>query len=1578
MKIAKLLLLLMTTSACVGTNEQQIGDVFGISDTKRNKIPGGCVNAKAIDQTRIQIDYEFPSEVTTGKIHANKIEVASIPSPGEGSIIITNLLEGLKYDFNCFGVINGVTRESEDSVSSKVINRLAPQFDGLKKAELRNPGYVKLNWDEPGAASSGQSALAAYFKIRTFRGASINAELEIYPHLTAFLGQNELIVGQFGDEIDLTFQVSACTFDNICDSNTKIQNVSIPQYMAPLNTKAVAAEGVSGEKTNGYNSVRITTNWDHSANFGGLAKRHLFVSEVNELSTFTNYKTEILTSYNPEKSILFSNAEEGKTYYFIVRGEDRVGQIDNNNNIISYTVPDLTPANFAGLNSLSLGDNKENTVIINFNTIKHSPNDVIKYRLYYTSKSFVSGIQPANACSAKDASWKDYSSALFIEEKLNEQIVFNEAIPRSVYSFCLKTLDFSGNISKTTTSGSITTLDTTAPVFSGAQNDSLVFNNGSSSINPNTLIVKFSKSISLDVSSYKIKFSIKEMETQVVKEVTTVLSKDLFLQRCPGNFCATTYTLSDNIFSGNQEIKVQIQACDDANLLPLGVQNCTTTTNTSNIVSTGDLTGPNFASNTLRALSDAEGKATLNWTNPIPSAGKNYHPSQLNSFKIYLVDTALDSYQSLLARTSSNNVFSVNCNAGLCPSSITISGLEPFSYQTFVAIAFDDVGNPSPMFNLSNVLATTQILDSTPPFFTNTNLSSDAAALKVISPIAYDNQSENGTKIYYQVYFKKDLDFSLSELSDPSLVSGIIQTQSFSYQSYKSNSTSVQNLSFDVPVSNMQVGTYYFTVCSRDESQNKNCIKSSSTFILNDTIAPVFELVQTRSNINLQNLRMEKEKVWRLAIKVEDPTANNGLNLKIWRNDSDSANHLVNTNGAPIINESISSGVQWNSSLLSALENKENWYAHFQIRVWDGYNTVERKLTVKYSTKISIESFRPRTLKSLATTTVAIKGVGFSKATIHGIDSNVIIDGTPCEKLTYVSEKYLLCKITPKSSGAARFTVSDSTNSISIKDLTVGAQDSCINSGNGLYNSPTIICSVQEFLNLLSDTTNGFSSNKFFKLGANLDFTGYTISNRTSILGSANTNEMKLDGDGFFLSNLNILPTNQNGATAIFSLSSKHVKIANLNLLNIKNATSPTTTLNSVLIGSAATTGQDAGSNSFDNIGLFQSKIVGYAGFTSGGLIGSGHLVSFNNIELDMEFDIMYSAGQNQNSSVGALAGIGTFTNISGVNGSVVINGDNTAFSFSSAVGGLMGVGTTSSSTVENISLETVIVPGKSNSNLGAISNAGGLFGRLNLVTNASIQSSSIKFNLSPLYQASTSSKVGSVGGLIGQVTTSTTGAKSNLRFNQVLVNDSNLTIRGTSFSSFGDLGIGGFVGTFTNLNASLLSIVKSRIINSTFNFNNTINLGGFVGAANTNNISYSPFNTEAILSIEDSFTQITISGSSFPEASIGGLFGTNKLSYSADILLNRTYTYNCYQINDNSRTGGLVSEALHQPFALTVNNSYFNQSHAENGCSGKNTSYEDRGIKFNANALNLQATFANFDFTKTWFMNSLTGPELK
>jgi hypothetical protein len=816
-----LVVLMALASGC--ESEVKPSDVFGINGSDKNAIQGGCESATAIDQTRIQVNYHFPSNATMGKIHANGLEVASIPNPGSGSIIIPGLLEGLEYTFRCYGIINGVNRESEKSAVTKVINRLAPQFNGLESAELGLPGFAQLSWQEPGTAAAGVAALTSYFKVRTFRGPKMDEKLEILPAQTAYLGQTSMTVGQFGDELDLTFNISACTMDHVCDANSVSKSVTIPQYMKPINTKALKASGVLGSTEKGLSVVQIDVAWDHTKNYGGLVERQLYVTtnpnHNNDIANFKLYSVTNVVTYDPASAVYFSSAEEGKTYFFIVRGMDRAKQVDENSNVVALTVPDLTPAIFDGIKDIALGANKESDVVVTFNTIDHNDQrQVVNYRLYYTQKPF--GLEPSNACASNNNTYIDYGVANLPVNSQNQTITFSQGSPRTKYDFCLKTIDASGNISKTTMHASITTLDQTAPAFAGAQSDSLTYYNGNTAT-PNTIKVRFPVSSAGDLNNYKLTFKIKNLESEALSEVTKIVGKDLFIQSCNATACSVNYGLTDGVFGENQEISVAISACDDAFILPSGQSNCSLTLAESNKVTTGDMTGPQFLANSLEVVSHVEGGVQFSWTNPAAlGAGGKFDSTQLSYFKIFIVDIANDTYENLIPKTSANTVFKVDCVDRNCPTTFTVSGLEVYKNYDFVMMAFDASGNPSPRFVVTDVVQSLQTKDSTSPTFSALSLSYDEAALSVISPAAWDNQYLNvSNMIYYKVYFKKSLDYTAQELTNPpaSLISSTFSFQTYSEMSMPPN----KKISYAIPLTSRYQGDYFYTVSALDQSGNK-------------------------------------------------------------------------------------------------------------------------------------------------------------------------------------------------------------------------------------------------------------------------------------------------------------------------------------------------------------------------------------------------------------------------------------------------------------------------------------------------------------------------------------------------------------------------------------------------------------------------------------------------------------------------------------------------------------------------------------------------------------------------------------
>ncbi len=288
-------------------------------------------------------------------------------------------------------------------------------------------------------------------------------------------------------------------------------------------------------------------------------------------------------------------------------------------------------------------------------------------------------------------------------------------------------------------------------------------------------------------------------------------------------------------------------------------------------INTGDLTPP--ASFTgIKAASDlestTEAQVIVKWNAP-----GNW--SDYRGFLVYTVD-------------GSNNLTQVKdcaCSGSACPDHITqctVPGLTPYRTYKFHVRAYDASGNVTTNLNPQYSFAAKRALDSTPPVFSSAlQVDYDAGVTLAWSAATSDNQyaSEPGAAIRYQLWRKTGSNFATPKNPNAEADgAALLATQG--------------TLTYTDEVA---AGTYYYTVCALDASNNRKCDGYVASRTVADVIKPTISILDTK---NLTN------KIWDLSFNINDnTTAQDQLQVAVRRKVAATASDFPVAGDDPLTSE---------------------------------------------------------------------------------------------------------------------------------------------------------------------------------------------------------------------------------------------------------------------------------------------------------------------------------------------------------------------------------------------------------------------------------------------------------------------------------------------------------------------------------------------------------------------------------------------------------------------------------------------------------------------------------------------------
>lgn len=484
------LLSLSIFSGCLDT-----GDLAG-TDASSLAIYQGCSSAIARSSTSIEVLFQFPADFDTIQIYRDGTLIGVSRDHSQTSIVDSGLNQGQSYTYYC-NALDGKTI-SAGLYASLATTRLAnaPTFAGVVSTTALSPKSIQVNWNDitPGVP-------AKHFEIYANIGSSVN--WSVHPRLTVSASQLSAVLTNLGDGQMYSVGVRACAISSgltLCDNNTAKQTLSLDDItLAPTSGAITAVRFVNGKPV-------LTASWQES---DGLVKfRHVFRKAPTE-TVFT----ELLPAIYVVDPGLVSNSitVDGAyvsfmNYEFYVVDEDGAGNMSLTTTPFALNSGKLNPPLYPGTNFISAlnGSNVETQASLTFKTVANEVQDPVNGASFYNI--YMSDITNSGgnvACTAgqliKKISVND--TTFFPSYAVDLDTIYNVTglTPRRTYEFCIKTQDSVGNLSGTSTTRQVTTMDLTPPEFVNRNPVTLSVNAPAQTLN-----LSWNQSTSSDVSYYRV------------------------------------------------------------------------------------------------------------------------------------------------------------------------------------------------------------------------------------------------------------------------------------------------------------------------------------------------------------------------------------------------------------------------------------------------------------------------------------------------------------------------------------------------------------------------------------------------------------------------------------------------------------------------------------------------------------------------------------------------------------------------------------------------------------------------------------------------------------------------------------------------------------------------------------------------------------------------------------------------------------------------------------------------------------------------------------------------------------------
>jgi hypothetical protein len=836
---------------------------------------------------------------------------------------------------------------------------------------------------------------------------------------------------------------------------------------------------------------------------GAVAKRYLYRKIGGAVGiTLADYSLDVVVSvaipHEVPERIARSNIQENVVYHYAIVDEDAKGQRCSLSAPVSYQVNDLTAPTFPGLSLISNDPEALQTAIkLSFTGGKKEADDALlggsRYVLYQ-------GTGPGNACIA-GSRVSTFDMQPFATGQ-NHVYTVRDLLPRTQYSFCLRTEDSAGNLSVNETSLSLWTLDTTPPAFDGGQD--LVYSGSLGEFS-----VSWNSAEAQDIDHYDL---------YVWRNKNVPSQPDYFrLQRLAKDFPnGASFGRNEVPFQDEDTIYIKVVACDDADKVPGGISNCSSLQNSvTRSLQIPDVTPPPGFTGVLPASvfeKPGEGALLVKWNLPDNTA-------DYRGFRVFHVNTSAGQRLELLKDCP--------CPAGSCSNfnSCLLEGLGAYRTYNVHVRAYDahqNITNYLPAGLYSSVRTS----DTTPPLFQSMLiLSNKGADVKLSWRQAQDNQDSRdpSATLRYEIYRKLDQTFANQTQPESNLLIKTLDNET----------------SFVDATRKLSGRTYYYTVCALDATSNRNCDGTVGNFAASDTRKPYLDFVDLLDDSG--------ERSWKISwIMNDETTASVDLRVKIDSYYSPVEEFSLNADDytIPVI-------FDFGKTSVSNLSPQMGYdgYIHYRISVADAAGNETVRYISRYVGDFRIEVHSVKRNRGLIAggQTVLIRGYGFD------IGSKVYFGNNLCLNTEVLDFDLISCK-TPSNPASAVVDVKV-VNSLGQSAILTRAfkyyirvqtssdhpcdaaskPTTSFQSGSGLESDPYLICTPDQ-LRLIGELG---SATSHYRLGENLVLGNYNEIGGTSSAPWRGT----FDADYLSLNTLNESRTIPSGYIEDFALSNLTLRL---------------------------------------------------------------------------------------------------------------------------------------------------------------------------------------------------------------------------------------------------------------------------------------------------------------------------------------------------------------------------------------------------------------------------------------------------
>lgn len=478
--VGTLLLSFLSLSGCL----DQKG-LYGDGAKKGGSATGdfaGCLETTAVNTSRIDVTYEWPSGASNISVLRNGVTVYSSVSGTGGTYQDNNLSEGYTYTYLCaasFPTSSGavVVKNGTNVFNETTVTINAPTFAGISSISPQGTSSMRLQW--PPAAGVPTAKYIALAKLgsqpnsQDFDASSPATQtLMTANKIKRFelqgAGQSQTVLAGLGDGLNYYFAVQACSASGTCsigDGVSDYLSQSLSDDGAPKTVGASFARILNSQ-------VVLTTPWD--ASLGEVSVRRVYRSLTGgtSIGSYTNVQNfTVSDSANVATELTLSGGiSESTTYYYIVRDEDALGQLSQNTQIQSVNTGDLTaPRGFLGIRpAIELGSLVQGEVLVKWSWDTGAVGfDLADYKgfLIYTVDTSNDALSQVGDCACT-------SNNCVANPKTECSITPLD--PYRTYRFHVRAYDHSGNITTNLNPAfsfaDKRVIDTTAPSFaSGLQ-----------------------------------------------------------------------------------------------------------------------------------------------------------------------------------------------------------------------------------------------------------------------------------------------------------------------------------------------------------------------------------------------------------------------------------------------------------------------------------------------------------------------------------------------------------------------------------------------------------------------------------------------------------------------------------------------------------------------------------------------------------------------------------------------------------------------------------------------------------------------------------------------------------------------------------------------------------------------------------------------------------------------------------------------------------------------------------------------------------------------------------------------------